>query len=187
MRAEDAHPAPGVDEAEHAEFAQLFAVLYPDLRTIALRHLRGERADHTLSPTGLVHEAYLKLEHRSEIPWQDRERFLAFISRAMRRILVDHARRRDTDKRGSGEHPVTLDTGSVLVHPRSSELLALDEALARLGARDPRLERLVECRFFGGLSAAETAEALGISLRTAERDWLRARAYLHELLDEGTA
>jgi RNA polymerase sigma-70 factor, ECF subfamily len=175
---------PGSDDADHAEFDRLFAALYPDLRLIARRHLRRERVDHTLSPTGLVHEAYLRLEHRSEIPWHDRQRFLAFISRAMRRILVDHARRRVSAKRGGGEHPITLRTGAVVVHPRSNDLLALDDALARLGARDPRLERLVECRFFGGLSVAETAAALGISLRTAERDWTRARAYLHELLDE---
>ncbi|TVP46732.1 MAG: sigma-70 family RNA polymerase sigma factor [Gemmatimonadales bacterium] len=180
--ADSTPPAPG--DADRIAFNELFAALYPDLRRIALRHLRRERTDHTLSPTSLVHEAYLKLEHRAEIPWHDRQRFLAFISRAMRRILVDHARQRASFKRGGGNHPVTLQTGSVIVHPRSTDLLALDEALARLGERDPRLERVVECRFFGGLSSAETAEALGVSLRTAERDWMRARAYLHELLEE---
>jgi RNA polymerase sigma-70 factor, ECF subfamily len=179
MAESDEQPA-----ADRAEFERLFAVLYDDLRAIAGRHLRREHRHHTLAPTALVHEAFLRLEGRREIPWRDRQRFLAFISRAMRRILVDHARRRRAAKRGGGLVLVTLKPGSATVQPRSAELLALDDALIRLGERDARLERLVECRFFGGLTAPETASALGVSLRTVERDWMRAKAYLAELLDE---
>jgi RNA polymerase sigma-70 factor, ECF subfamily len=171
------------DDDDRHGFDRLFSLFYDDLRQIARRHLRNERAEHTLAATALVHEAYLKLEHRAEGPWRDRQRFLAFISRAMRRILVDHARRRGASKRGGEYAMVTLHPDSARVHPRSADLLALDDALVLLGARDARLERVVECRFFGGLSSEETAEALGVSLRTAERDWARARAYLHELLE----
>jgi RNA polymerase sigma factor (TIGR02999 family) len=177
---------PDRDGQTREEFDRLFAVLYDDLRAIARRHLRRERPGHTLVTTALVHEAYLRLEHRPEIPWDDRQRFLAFISRAMRRILVDHARRHGAAKRGGGK-VVTLQPAAAPIHPRSTDLLALDEALQRLGAKDDRLERVVECRFFGGLSSEETAEALGVSLRTAERDWTRAKAYLYELLKEQPA
>lgn len=172
------------DAAEHEQFERLFTTLYDDLRAVARRHLRREHPDHTLSPTALVHEAYLRVEGRSEIPWRDRQRFLAFISAAMRRILVDHARRRNARKRGGRAALVTLKSSAGASEPRFAELLALDDALTRLAARDPRLEKTVECRFFGGLSAQETADVLGVSLRTAERDWTRAKAYLHELLTE---
>jgi RNA polymerase sigma-70 factor, ECF subfamily len=164
------------------EYDRLFSALYEDLRQIAHRHLRWERPDHTLDATALVHEAYVRLCHRDEIPWRDPQRFRAFISTAMRRILVDHARRRGADKRGGGAVVVTLQPGSDAVESTSADLLALDAALARLGALNERLEQVVECRFFGGLSVEETAEALGISGRTAERDWTRARTYLHDLL-----
>jgi RNA polymerase sigma-70 factor, ECF subfamily len=169
---------------DRSEFDRLFALLYDDLRLLARRHLSRERGDHTLAATALVHEAWLKLEHRDDVPWRDRHRFLAFISRAMRRVLVDHARRRNASKRGGTSLLVTLQPGMDVVEPRSADLLGLDAALDRLGTLDPRLERVVECRFFGGLSAEETAAALEVSLRTVERDWARARAYLHELLQE---
>jgi RNA polymerase sigma-70 factor, ECF subfamily len=177
-------PPPAGDDAERVEFDRLFALLYDDLRLMARRHLRREREDHTLAATALVHEAWLKLEHRDDLPWRDRARFLAFISMAMRRILVDHARRRNASKRGGSYAVVTLQPGAGAVQPRSADLLALDAALEQLGELDPRLEQVVECRFFGGLSAGETAQALDVSLRTVERDWTRARAYLHELLEE---
>jgi RNA polymerase sigma-70 factor, ECF subfamily len=180
--APDDEHGPFDSASERAEFERLFAALYDDLRSIARRHLRREHPDHTLAPTALVHEAFLRLEGRSEIPWRDRTRFLAFISTAMRRILVDHARRRATHKRGGDVQLVTLDPSVAGADPRPTDLTALDEALSSLGSRHPRLERTVDCRFFGGLSAQETADALGVSLRTSERDWTRAKAYLHELL-----
>jgi RNA polymerase sigma-70 factor, ECF subfamily len=167
---------------DRREFDRIFELLYPDLRAIAQRHLRRERPDHTLAPTALVHEAYLRLMHRSEVPWREPERFRAFISRAMRWILVDHARRRSADKRGGGIGPVTLQVDYGAPHQEPPDLLALDEALQQLGLLDARLERVVECRFFGGLSVDETARALGVSLRTAERDWTRAKAHLRRLL-----
>jgi RNA polymerase sigma factor (TIGR02999 family) len=164
-------------------FERLFALLYPDLRRLAHRHLRSQRGHHTLNTTALVHEAYLKLASWSGDGWERRAHFLAFTSRAMRHILVDHARRRAARKRGSGRIDVTLQTGlAVGGEERTLDLLALDEALDRLAERDPRLARVVECRFFAGLSADETAGALQTSLRTVERDWTRARTYLYHLL-----
>jgi RNA polymerase sigma-70 factor, ECF subfamily len=172
-------------ETARTEFDRLFALLYNELRDIAHRQLQGERADHTLGTTALVHEAYMRLSQREEIPWREPQRFRAFVATAMRRILVDHARRRRADKRGGGAIMVTLE-GVAARQGNPVDLIALDDALARLGARDARLEQVVECRFFGGLSVEETARALSVSLRTAERDWTRARAYLKELL-EGVA
>jgi RNA polymerase sigma factor (TIGR02999 family) len=179
---------PGVTEPGATPGAALdgsFAAFYDELRLIARRHLRHERVGHTLCTTGLVNESYLKLAARDDGRWRDRAQFFALASRAMRHILVDHARGRGTQKRGGGEVQVTLHTGtSIMRGEHLLDVLALDEALARLGALSPRLERVVECRFFGGLSAEETAEALGTSVRTVEREWSRARAYLLRLLDD---
>jgi RNA polymerase sigma factor (TIGR02999 family) len=179
---------PDVMESDATPGAALdasFAAFYDDLRRIARRHLRNERIGHTLCTTGLVNESYLKLASRDDGRWRDRAQFFALASRAMRHILVDHARGRGTQKRGGGEVQVTLHTGTSITRGEHLlDVLALDEALARLGALSPRLERVVECRFFGGLSAEETAEALGTSVRTVEREWSRARAYLLRLLDD---
>jgi RNA polymerase sigma factor (TIGR02999 family) len=168
---------------DESAFDRLISLLYDDLLQVARRHLRGERSGHTLSTTALVHEAYLRLAGDAGGEWRDRAQFLAFVSRAMRHVLVDHARRRGAGKRGGGRVQVTLRTDvGAAVEEQTIDLLALDHALDRLADRDPRLARVVECRFFGGMTAEETAEALGISLRTVERDWMRARAYLHLLL-----
>jgi len=166
------------------EFDRLFALFYDELRDIAHRHLRREREGHTLVTTALVHEAYLKLSDRPEFEWGESVRFRAFVSRAMRHVLVDHARGRGAQKRGGDAIHVTLQTGGGwgAEEPPALALVDLDEALTTLAGHDPRLERVVECRFFGDLSIQETAEALGISTSTVERDWTRAKAYLHQLL-----
>jgi RNA polymerase sigma-70 factor, ECF subfamily len=169
-------------DARHDDVNELFELLYDDLRRIAARHLRGERHDHTLACTALVHEAYVRIADGAELPQLSRLRFRAVVSAAMRRILVDHARRRNAAKRGGGLLMVTLEPGSGAALPRTAELLALDDALSRLGGLDRRLEQVVECRFFGGMTMEETAGALDASLRTVERDWQRAKVYLRELL-----
>jgi RNA polymerase sigma-70 factor, ECF subfamily len=170
----------GAEDGDSAEAH--FPLAYEELLRVARRHLLRERPGHTLNTTALVHEAYLKLAGQDGTGWRDRSRFLAIASRAMRQILVDHARGRDRHKRGGGARPVTLRTDAGSGQEETVDLLALDEALEKLAEHDARLGQVVECRFFGGLTAAETAEALGVSLRTVERDWTRARAHLVLLL-----
>jgi RNA polymerase sigma factor (TIGR02999 family) len=158
---------------------RLFPLVYEELRQVARRALRRERPDHTLRPTELVHEAFLKLG-AAEVPWQDRAHFFGIAARAMRQILVDHARRRQAGKRGGGMIATTLeDIGAEQSLP-PEELLALDAALDLLEQQDARLRALVEYRFFGGLSDREIAELLQISERTVNRDWAKARAWLHK-------
>lgn len=158
---------------------RLFPLVYEELRQVARRALRRERPDHTMRPTELVHEAFLKLGS-AEAPWQDRAHFFGVAARAMRQILVDHARRRMAGKRGGGMIATTLeDVGAEETLP-PEEILALDAALDRLEKQDPRLRALVEYRFFGGLSDKEIAELLQISERTVNRDWAKARAWLHK-------
>ena len=158
---------------------RLFPLVHDDLRTIAARLLRHEAPGHTLQPTDLVHEAYLRLAGGPSAHPGDRAHFLAIAARAMRHLLVDHARRRRAAKRGGGASPVRITNEQVGVDLSFDELLALDDALDRLGALDPRLRQVVECRFFGGLTEPETAEALGVTTRTVQRDWARARAWLY--------
>jgi len=163
-------------------FNRLFSLYYEDLRELAYRHLRRERETHTLSTTALVHESYLRLARNPDAGWRSRADFFAFASRAMRSVLIDHARRRASQKRGGGNILVTLQTNVGAKDEQTVDLLALSDALDQLGALDPRLVRVVECRFFGGLTTEETADTLGISTRTVERDWTRARTYLYHLL-----
>jgi RNA polymerase sigma factor (TIGR02999 family) len=158
---------------------RLFPLVYEELRQVARRALRRERPDHTLRPTELVHEAFLKLG-AADGPWQDRAHFLGVAARAMRQILVDHARRRLAGKRGGGVVATTLEEVGADQGLPPEELLALDAALDRLEQRDPRLRSLVEYRFFGGLSDREIAELLQVSERTVNRDWAKARAWLHK-------
>lgn len=160
-----------------------FPLVYEELRRLAHRQLRRESDGHTLSTTALVHEAYLKLVDQSRGEWRDRAHFLAIAATAMRRILVDHARRHRAHKRGGAGPPLPLDSLEQLpVEERAEFLVHLDEALARLAALDERQARVVECRFFGGYTEEETAETLGIGLRTVKRDWAKARSWLyHEL------
>jgi RNA polymerase sigma factor (TIGR02999 family) len=172
-------------EGDEAAFQRLVPLVYDDLRRLARRHLRWEREGHTLNTTALVHEAYINLVDQKESRIPDRARFFALASRVMRNILVDYARRRLTEKRGGARQPVRMEEGLIRVDENVEELLALDEALTQLRARDPRLERVVECRFFGGMHNDETATALGVSARTVERDWTRAKTYLYRTLQQG--
>jgi RNA polymerase sigma factor (TIGR02999 family) len=166
-------------------FDRLTETLYDDLRAIAHRHLRSERPDHTLTTTALVHEAYVELSGRTGPAWRGRAQFFALLSKIMRNVLVDYARRRQADKRGGGDIRVPLDENTAGVEADVFELLRVNQALEQLEARDARLATVVECRFFGGMPEAEIADALGISARTVERDWRRARAYLYMVLSSG--
>jgi RNA polymerase sigma factor (TIGR02999 family) len=157
----------------------LLSAIYPELRRLAARQLRGERAHHSLQPTALVNEVYLRLIDQNRVDWQNRAHFLAIAARLTRRVLVDHARRRATRKRGLGVRPLDLDAVQVADGRKTdTDLVALDEALARLALLDPRQARVVDCRFFGGLSIEDTAEVLGVSPGTVKRDWTSARLWL---------
>jgi RNA polymerase sigma factor (TIGR02999 family) len=163
----------------------LLPLVYDELRRMAHRHLARERRQRTLSTTGLVHEAYLKLVDQDRVPVKSRAYFFAAAAHAMRQVLVDAARRRGRIKRGGGEAPLNLEDFQVAVDDFAAELRDLDEALERLAAVFPRQARVVECRFFGGLSVEETAEALELAPRTVKRDWSLARAWLYrELRDK---
>ena len=160
---------------------QMFVVVYNELRQLAARKLRGERDDHTLSTTALVHEAWLELNKLNRIQWQNRGHFLAVAAQAMRRILIDYAVARGRQKRGGGQVVVSLDDGDALAiaHDRADELVELEEALERLQAINERQAKVVECRFFGGMSVEETADALNVSPATVKREWAIARAWLN--------
>ncbi|HEY7636381.1 MAG TPA: sigma-70 family RNA polymerase sigma factor [Gemmatimonadales bacterium] len=161
---------------------QLFPLVYAELRQLAARLLRGERKDHTLQPTALVHEAYLRLVDQRVGTWENRAHFLGVAAQAMRRILLDHARRRRAVKRDGGR--VTLDEELAEVTGPSVDLLEVDAALERLAQLDARQSRVVELRFFGGLNVEETAAVLGVAPVTVKRDWAVARAWLHRALAE---
>lgn len=167
-------------------FDALVGRVYPDLRTLARRQLRAPDRDRALSTTVLVHEAYLKLADAEGQDWRDRAHLFAFCAKVMRHLLVDFARRKSARRRGGGWVRVTLDEHPAHMGQSALDILVLDEALERIAARDERMARIVEYRFFGGMSVPETAEALGTSTRTVEREWARARAYLqHALSSEG--
>jgi len=158
---------------------QLFPIVYDELRRLAASALRRERADHTLQPTALVHEAFLRLVDVPEDRWHDRAHFVAIAARAMRRVLVDHARGRMALKRGRADIHVPIDEVDVASSETGGvDLVVLDEALSRLAALDERQARIVELRFFGGLTVEETAALIGSSPRTVKRDWHMARAWL---------
>jgi RNA polymerase sigma factor (TIGR02999 family) len=163
-------------EGEDAR-SRLIELLYGELRRIAQRSLRRERPDHSLTPTALVHEAYLKLIDQRRVHWQNRAHFFAVAARLMRRILVDHARARGTAKRGGGSK-VALEEADAATVPLDADLLALDAAIEKLGRLDPDQSRLVELRFFGGLTVDETAAVLGVAPITVKRRWALARAWL---------
>ena len=160
----------------------MMPIVYEQLRVIARHQLAGREGGGTLSTTGLVHEAYLKLVDQSRIAWRDRGHFFALASVAMRHVLVDRARARLTRKRDGVRQQVALDDDHVPGDNQPEALLELNDAIDRLAAAEPRLARVVECRFFGGLSEDETAEALGVTTRTVQRDWLKARMLLRRAL-----
>ena len=162
---------------------RLLPLVYEELRRLADRKLRYERPDHTLQATALVHEAYLKLIDQSRVEWRNRAHFFAVASQAIRRILVDHARQRGAQKRGGGAEKLSLDEGfNVSVDRPDTNLLHLDRALEKLAETHPEKVGVVELRFFGGLTNEETAEVLGVSLRSVERYWEFARAWLYREL-----
>ena len=163
---------------------QMFLLVYNELHQLAARKLRSERDGHTLSTTALVHEAWLELNKLNRIQWQNRAHFLAVAAQAMRRILIDYAVARRREKRGGGQELVSLDHGDALAiaQERADELVELDEALARLQAVSDRQAKVVECRFYGGMSVEETADALNISPATVKREWTIARAWLNREL-----
>jgi RNA polymerase sigma factor (TIGR02999 family) len=164
---------------------EMFPLVYDELRRIAARKLRSERTSHTLSATALVHEAWLELTKLDRIKWQNRSHYMALAAQAMRRILIDYAVARRRQKRGGGMAPVHID-GEVwaVAETRGEDLLALDEALERLAAMNERQARIVEYRFYGGMSVEETADALKISPATVKREWATARAWLNRELQQ---
>ena len=156
----------------------LLPLVYDELRRVAARYLRRERKDHTLQPTALVNEAYLRLVEVRQVQWQNRAHFFAMAARLMRRILVDSARSRGYQKRGGGAVKLSLDDGIIVADGPAAEIVALDDALTTLAAFDARKSEVVEMRFFGGLSIEETAEALQVSRDTVKRDWKMAKLWL---------
>jgi len=166
--------------------AKLIPLVYDELRRLASHYLRGERTDHTLQPTALVNEAYLRMSKLHDLDWRSRSHFFATAATVMRRILVDHARAQRANKRDRGE-TISLEEALIVSPARSSELIALDDALRRLAKLDERRSKVVELRFFGGLSEQETAEVLGLSARTVKRDWRIAKAWLYKEVNRKTA
>ena len=161
---------------------RLYPLVEAELHRLARRYMRRERPDHTLQTTALVNEAYLKLNDQREVRWQNRAHFFGIAAQIMRRILIDHARKHAYAKRGGGAVHVPLDEAAVLTKERAAELVALDEALGRLAAVDPRKARVVELRFFGGLSVKETAEVVGLSEITVIREWNKAKTFIFKEL-----
>lgn len=162
---------------------QLMPLVYEDLRAIARRQLAMRAGGGTLSTTGLVHEAYLKLANQSAISWNERGHFLALSALAMRHVLVDRAKARMTQKRGAGRRQVTLDDARIPAEAQAEVLLDLNAAIERLAQVEPRLAEVVECRFFGGFEEQEIADALGVTRRTVQRDWAKARMLLRRALE----
>lgn len=158
---------------------QLVPLVYPELRRLARRYMRREAAAHTLQTSALINEAYLRLVNQKAVEWQDRAHFFAVAAQVMRHILIDHARSHRYGKRGAGAPHVALDDGAVLGQQRASEFVALDEALTNLATVDERKCKIVELRFFGGLTVDEVAEVLKISPVTVKREWRAAKAWLH--------
>jgi RNA polymerase sigma factor (TIGR02999 family) len=165
------------ERGDEAARDELIPLVYDALRRIARHHLRGEREGHTLQTTALINEAYLKLVEQS-VPWQSREHFFGIAARLMRQILVDYARARQRLKRGGDQHQITLTSNVEIADGQGADLLALNEALETLAEVDPQRSRIVELRFFGGLTIEETARVMGISTPSVERGWRAARAWL---------
>ena len=172
-------------KGDESALAQLMPLVHAELRRIAQRQMGRERAGHTLQATALVNEAYLKLAGEGSFEWHDRAHFFAVCAQVMRHILIDHARAHARDKRGGGAIQVSLNDVAVVDAGPAEDVVALDEALTELETLDPQTGRIVELRYFGGLTIEETAEVLGISPRTVRREWRRAKAWLFRMISEG--
>jgi RNA polymerase sigma factor (TIGR02999 family) len=162
--------------------AEVVPLIYGELRRLAAHYMARERPNHTLQTTALLHEAYLRLVDQRQSNWRNRAHFYGAAAQVMRRILVDHARARQSEKRGGGVTRLSLDESLAIPDGQPEELILLDRALERLAEMDPRQSRIIELRFFAGLSVEETAEVMGISPKTVKRDWSVARAWLHRAL-----
>jgi RNA polymerase sigma factor (TIGR02999 family) len=173
------------DSPEAAE--ALLPLVYEQLRAIAQKRMAGERAGHTLEATALVHEAYMRLLGNENIAWQSRGHFFGAAAESMRRILIDHARKKGSQKRGGGRKALAISVVDLATEHDPDDILALDEAITTLGAEDPRAAEVVRLRFYAGLSVEETAEAMGVSERTVMREWAYARARLYQLLADDDA
>ena len=165
-------------------FEQLMPLVYGELRRMARRYMGQQPSSHTLQATALIHEAYLRLAGQEKKRWENRAHFFGVAAQAMRHILVDYARARNTGKRGGEAHTVSLEEAAIVSKERAAELVALDDALAELARLSPRQARVVELRYFGGLSVEETAEVLKVSVDTVTRDWRQAKAWLHRELNK---
>lgn len=166
-----------VENEDRAAFDQLFEAVYQQFRVIARQRMRGAVGEMTINTTGLVHESYLRLIDGNALSYSSSQHFFATASRVMRNIIVDHARARLSAKRGAGVRPVSLDNHQIAIADQAEQLFEIDRQLSRLEASDERLARLIEMRFFGGLTEPESAAALGISVSTVQRDWARAKAW----------
>ena len=170
-------------EGDAASLEKLMPLVYEELRRLASNYLRRERQNHTLQPTALVNEAYLKLVDQKNAHWQNRAQFYGVAAQLMRRILVDHARQHHAEKRGSKQQRLSITSAQAIAQTPEVDVLAVHEALEELKQFDPQQERIVELRFFGGLSIDETAKVLGLGHATVERDWKMARAWLRQKLE----
>ncbi len=174
------------NQGNPAALDQLLPVVYGELRRLARNYLRRERPDHTLQATALVHEAYLRLIDQNQVTWQNRAHFFGVAAQMMRRILVNHALAKKAEKRGGLQHKLSLDEAVSFAEQREVDLVALDDALKTLETIDPQQNRIVELRFFGGLSIEETAEVLGISPATVKREWRTAKLWLRREISKQT-
>jgi len=170
---------------DSSALANVFPLIYEELRRLAQIQIKREPDGHTLSPTALVHEAYMRLIDYTRMEWNGRAHFMAVAATAMRRILVEHARGHRSLKRGGALQRVSIESVQLGTEERAELLIAVDDALSRLKEIDPRQAQVVECRFFGGMTEEETADALGIGLRTAKRDWAKAKVWLHKEISSG--
>ena len=166
---------------------RLFSLLYDELRRVAHRQLLGQQRDATLNTTALIHEAYLRMVDQEQADWEDRAHFFGYAARTMRAIIVDYARRRGARKRGGGMTRLSFDDPDLPVEAQADAIVMIDDALTQLSDLNDRLSRVVECRFFGGMSIEETAAALNVTDRTVRRDWIKAKAWLYGALSEEPA